>query len=602
MHSNSIAYTSLPMLSIIMAVFCSDAMAQEDTSGMAHVHGTIVLTSDLDEQVIGGTEGGKTFDALHCIYADPTFEFSQDFSLPVQVALTSEETGVVLARPVRRDAMALLLQPGHVVMIGPHYRWAQLLIGTQVPVASSLATGGIPLFGIGADLHPGIVRLQASAGISQRAAPPDTVHQLSGTYRQTMYCVRVVVGDSARSHMGLSVMHAHDDPGSIPVNPIVTRRLNDTEILTRDSLMDTPRENLVSSVDFCWRILSGLTARGEIAGSLYTRNIEGSADPDLARRYVPLLRHLYTFDSSTTADFAARFSVGYEHESWGADLVTEYVGPAYVSLGLPYLANDHLSLQSGAHASLLDNRLVLDVQGEFWRNNLPWTGSTTTFDLFGSCNAFFQAADDLSFELDVTTDATRTAERFTIPAASTTEGPIPVDTIRWTGMQNLMFSPTYTICGETMSHSISLSLAVARQDMGWDAAGNRMAPALSGVLGALYSVSFETIPLTASLGDTHTLWPAGSGIVWDDRLTAGLQYGRFRDRVVPSLNVTCGFTKPDSGGLTTQLYLSASVRCTITSGILFTLDAALNSVRYPSSADITRNDKYTLRTSLIFTP
>ncbi|MCX6185873.1 MAG: hypothetical protein NTU43_02605, partial [Bacteroidetes bacterium] len=143
-----------------------------------------------------------------------------DFSLPMSMMLSPGQSSVVYPNLPPGNLIDYVRNPNNRIGIAPKYKWAQLMLGTQVPMYSELSVGDLPVFGAGLNLSPGKFRFAVFAGTSQLAINEDTAKNIQGIYARNIYSAKIGYGKEDLSHLYLIASMMEDDTSSLRKKPV----------------------------------------------------------------------------------------------------------------------------------------------------------------------------------------------------------------------------------------------------------------------------------------------------------------------------------------------------------------------------------------------
>ncbi len=253
--------------------------------------------------------------------------------------------------------------------------WFDLGLLDVRPTYSAFTLNGLPVRGAGVSLTPGLFRLAATTGETRRAVKGSDTTQAS--FRQTLSAARVGVGrPEGGFSVNLSLVRAQDsyDPAFAWRQPLPRDSLDTTSVDTIDII--TPKENTVASLDFGLRLFGNrFSLAGEVAGSQFSRDLRAEK-LEVDYPWVPALVQPRL---SSQHDLALNASAALELMAGGRlSAAFRRVGPAFRSLGSPYLLADVQSLSGAVAQPILGNDLVLDLGYGQSRDNLSGLKMYTT--------------------------------------------------------------------------------------------------------------------------------------------------------------------------------------------------------------------------------
>jgi len=248
--------------------------------------------------------------------------------------------------------------------------WFDLGLLDVRPVYSALTLNGQAVRGAGVSLTPGMFRLAATFGETRRAVRGSDTTEAS--FRQTLSAARVGVGRTERGlSVNLNLVRAQDSYESAFAwrRPLPGDSVDTIDIIT-------PKENTVASLDFGLRLFgSRLSLSGEVAGSQFSRDLRAEK-LEIDNPWVPAFVQPRL---SSQHDLALDASAALELGTGGRlNAAFRRVGPAFRSLGSPYLLADVQSMSGAVVQPILGNDLVLDLGYSQSRDNLSGFKMYTT--------------------------------------------------------------------------------------------------------------------------------------------------------------------------------------------------------------------------------
>ncbi|MCK5115343.1 MAG: hypothetical protein KAR44_02010 [Candidatus Aegiribacteria sp.] len=239
-------------------------------------------------------------------------------------------------------------------------------IGASNPYFTNFTLNAAYLSGANFALNPGGFYFAAAGGRNRRGVEPDGDDP--GEYERNMYAVQTGLGSPYGSHLHLSMLYGKDVNGSI---------------IEDSTFRVTPSENYVASLDYGSVLFDGgLCIEGEIAGSMFTRDIRS---PGINSEEIP--QWLLDFSG-------ANVSSGF---GWALDLSSSVrfsenmisasfrrVEPGFESMGAPYIRDDEISIETRADKYFIDRQMSAGLWYRWESDNLMNTkSSTSTANTYG---------------------------------------------------------------------------------------------------------------------------------------------------------------------------------------------------------------------------
>jgi len=251
-----------------------------------------------------------------------------------------------------------------------------LAVGTAFPIYSSLVLEGSPVTGVDVEFTPGKFYTAFTAGKILSSTPGLASYQsfLSQfAYDRTLTAGRLGYGRKDDTHLFLTALYAHDKGGSPYPDSIAPPH--------------QPQENLVVGTEGQLLLFDDrLALRGEVAMSALD-NDAGAVGMDSTSDVPSWMRNVFGVSSSSAYDYAYMFAGGYSFAETGTiiTLLTKRVGPAYNSLGVPFIRNDYRRHEAKVEQGFVQRQLT--VAGYYRReeDNLgDEKSSGTKTDAFGA--------------------------------------------------------------------------------------------------------------------------------------------------------------------------------------------------------------------------
>ncbi|MCC7437187.1 MAG: hypothetical protein IT211_01685 [Armatimonadetes bacterium] len=530
----------------------SSSFAQEADSGSLQLSGQAQLAGDFygSSSSPTGFEPSVRPSSLLRLVLTPTVAYGE-FQLPITIAVSSKQTNVTTPFAPEQSFQQFLQNPLNTVSLSPKYGWAQLHLGTQTPRYSELSTGDVPGFGVGAELAPGPLLVAGFYGTTQRAIQPDSTANIIGAYRRTMLAAKLGLGDRELRYVDFTAVHVADDTTSIIGAPIG---------------FVPPQQGSLASLATFFRLSNQLSLKAEGAVSLFTRDQRSA---EFAGNDLDFLSPIQPIRESTRLDVGAMASVVFNENFWGAEAELRYLGDGFVPLGYPYQPTDLFELRFSPRAQFLDNRLILNGTIGYRINNLSGTNLQTATQILGMANVVAQLTDALMVAASYTNFGLRNN--------------IQNDTLKIrTVNQSFSITPSYTLRGESLLHTITATVALndySDANTLTGALNNSNTTSLFGT----WTTAFQAFPLTlsATLSSVQNTFSGAELSLLSAAIGGGyrLMEGRLRPslRLGWSRNTFAGFT-PDN-----SLTLQADAAWSITETLTWDLSGTTTLYSYGSS-------------------
>lgn len=305
----------------------------------------------------------------------PTLTFSSLFSVSADLMLSTEGS-------YSRQNMNILA-------LHPAWRWGRAHFGDFSSSFSKHTFQGVNVKGFGLELYPGWLRFSAGGGKTRRAVEGTVLNQ---SYEQSLVTGKIGFQLKNGSFLDIIALKVDDDPYSIkkPDNSFETI-IADTLENELDTLWVeppynpyavTPQENFVAGLAGEMRLFDQkMVISFEGSGSAYTKNTD--ADPvdadslDMPGILREPLKKIFTPRRGSNLDYAFETKARLNAGQMTVEIGTQYVGPGYVSLGLPSSVNDRrdiylsTSFRAGIHRlQIQGNRLSDNLLGQKRETNI----------------------------------------------------------------------------------------------------------------------------------------------------------------------------------------------------------------------------------------
>ncbi len=253
-------------------------------------------------------------------------------------------------------------------------------LGTTSPSYSSLTLSGVSVTGGAIELNPWLFYLAATGGQSQRSVVG--TESTDAAYSRMLVAGRFGFGKKEKSHLIFTVLHAQDDPNSIPAYTIPFDP-DTTDTLAADSVeVVTPEENYCAGAEAKLTFFNDhVTLEAEISGSEFTRDVR-TEEMNLIGIPSGLVNLIHPRLSSS---FDYAWTVKPTFDILGTKLygTIKMIGPGFVSLGVPSMRNDNFAYEAGIEKGFFNNALSLAGSYTSERDNLiNWKNYTTTYTAY----------------------------------------------------------------------------------------------------------------------------------------------------------------------------------------------------------------------------
>jgi hypothetical protein len=264
-------------------------------------------------------------------------------------------------------------QPFNQFGVSPKYKWATAHLGWRSLQFSPFTWGGLVMFGAGAELNPGKLRLAFFHGRLSKTVKEDTsqsFYNVIPTFRRIGTAFKLGFG-SASNYVDLSFLKARDDSSSYTDAP---ERLR-------------PEENAVLGISGRFLIKKHVQLGFDGAASAYTRDmsVDSTGDPELER-----LRFILPANASTQLLLAGNAFIGYVSKAFNLKFNYKRVDPDFKSMGAFIFQSDLEAFTVEPSFSLFKNKVRLHGSLGLQRDNLLKNRFATTERTIGSVNLSLQ--------------------------------------------------------------------------------------------------------------------------------------------------------------------------------------------------------------------
>jgi hypothetical protein len=567
--------SSIPLFACFIVFYSMSQIAMgQDVKKVIKVTGNVGVYGDFYNMESDSLDAvsPRRPGTLGRLVVNSSIEF-KDFTMPISLAIPTRQFGIMVPSvPQIPDApidnfKQLIKNPLNRVGIAPKYKWAQVLLGSQIPNYSELSVGDLAIFGMGINLTPGKFRFSYFTGISQLAIEEDSTRNIAGIYARKIQTAKIGLGDEDSSHIYL----------------IESMMTDDTSSLFQKPSDRNPQSGILSAIDFRINLGKRSFIKGEIAGSLFTRDNRSDETPDFSPSF---LTNVFTPKESSRMDYASVVSIGRDGNNFGIKLVGRYYGDGFVPMGYPFLQTDRMEATVDPRFSLFKSRFQFSGSIGKRLNNLSEIRAATTTQTIGSGNVFTQFSDKFSLALSYSNFGFRNS--------------VINDTFRVEMVtESWSISPTFNYRTKTSTHNYTILYAQNTfNDFNIVSGALNDNDAISATLS--YMISMAKSPLSASTMvsyfDNNTSY--GKLLTKSINITVGY---KFLDK---KLKTSAGFTfsenKIDDGNPGVQGMTTLRVRYTLKRKINLAVNGSLNVFKYGDSRPGISYRENLLRSSITY--
>ncbi len=354
------------------------------------------------------------------------------FSIPVNIMVASQSRSIS-TRSFNRFGMS------------PHYKWAKLHLGWRSLNFSQFTLSGQQILGAGFELTPGKFRAafiygkfnDAVTNISQY----NNLNNNIPLYKRKGFAAKIGYG-SSKNFIEFSYLQAKDDSTSIQgINP--------------ENVQLKPAANQVAGIKGQATLLKAVSFNIDAAASYYTRNVGG----DLLETDEKWSKFAsFSPKTSSRIAFAGEAGIRYRFSKGNIRLKYRRVGPDYKSMGAFYMQTDIAQYTAGFDLSLLENKLHLQSDLGFQKNNLAKTAVSNTERTIGNISINFIPSQAFGIGLQYSNYgiSQQIIPRLQDPATYARYDSVRISQVN----QSISISPHLFINKKTIQHSISMQVSL----------------------------------------------------------------------------------------------------------------------------------------------
>jgi hypothetical protein len=228
----------------------------------------------------------------------------------------------------------------------------------------------VPVNGINVEINPGIFYLAFAAG-----------NNIEGfndvSFSRSFLSARIGLGQKENTHFYLTALKLEDDPNSIQVSA--------------DNFFLTPQEDFVIGSEGKLSLFQKMIEiDGEAAASVFTQN---STDAEVLSSSIPgFLTKIFTPKLSTSFDYSWKGNLVFSNDpsSTYFSFGVRRVGPGFMSLAAPNVAQDRFQYQINFNQKFVDDKITLKTFYRVYNDNLiDWKLCTTKTTSYGINLGFY---------------------------------------------------------------------------------------------------------------------------------------------------------------------------------------------------------------------
>ncbi len=303
-------------------------------------------------------------------FAQGTFNISWlSFNLPISYSYSNQGENFNYQLPFEFNRLSL----------HPKYKWIQAHIGDVTMNFSPYTLSGHQFTGGGVELRPNAsIEFSAMYGRLLKATEDDGNEQTVPAYKRVGYGAKLF-WKKPNYKFGLIGFYAKDNLLSIPLIP--------------EERNIKPKENLVISLHGETTIAKKYTIKAEYASTAITKDIRAEDSAIKTSNLAGLL-----FNNKTSTEFynALKAALDINIGSMKVGVGYERVDPNYETLGAYYFNNDFENITLNLATSIFNNKLNLDFNVGYQRDNLENQKRQSLGRTVGSVNATYQLSNAIT--------------------------------------------------------------------------------------------------------------------------------------------------------------------------------------------------------------
>jgi hypothetical protein len=309
---------------------------------------------------VSGIENRRTPFSWY-ITGAPTLSIGS-FALPFSATISEQERS--------------FQQPFNQMGVSPYYKWLKLHLGYRNMMFSDYTLSGVTFLGAGIELNPGKLRAGFFYGRLRREVNEDT----SNAFAFLPSYKRMAMG----AKLGLGSAY-----NFLEFNLLQSRDILNSATISSNSLVK-PEDNLVLGAKNQWRLFKAFTvgADGALSVITYNKNLGNisldSLGPDVAR--LAVLNNYLFINTSTLAKLAGNAFAAIQANQWGLRFTMRYVEPDFTSHGVYFIQDDLLQYTVNPSFSMFKQRVNINLNGGWQRDNLDNKKRATTERAIGSAS------------------------------------------------------------------------------------------------------------------------------------------------------------------------------------------------------------------------
>lgn len=328
--------------------------------------------------------------------------------------------------------------------LSPYYKWAKLHLGWRSLNFSQFTLSGQQMLGAGFELTPGKFRAAFMYGKFNNAVTDISLYNNLNNniplYKRKGFAAKIGYG-SDKNFIELSYLQAKDDSNSVAIP---------------DTLWMKPAAaNQVAGIKGQVTLLRSISIYTDAAASYYTRDLAGNA-LETDEQWSKLAS--FTPNTSSGVAFAGEAGIRYNFSKGNIRLKYRRVDPDYKSMGAFYMQTDIEQYTAGFNLSFLKNKMHLQSDIGWQKNNLAKTAVSRSSRTIG--NVGINITPSQSFGIDMRYSNYGISQQI-IPQLNNPATIVRYDSVRISQVnQSFSFAPHLFINKKNIQHSISLQASL----------------------------------------------------------------------------------------------------------------------------------------------
>ncbi len=264
------------------------------------------------------------------------------FQIPVQIVVSTEE--VTFRQSFNRFG------------INPQIGIFTFHLGDFAGTISRYTVSGISIRGGGIEIAPRWMRFELLYGQTQRAV--NDPRAMTYAYNRMLWAGKLGFGLKDKSHIEFNFAKAKDDSNSVN--------------MPADSVNIYPQDNLVLGSNAQLVLFNNaLRLQGEFAASIHTLNTRAPKINEEDVQDIPAwVNNMYDLRLSTRVDYAYNADLRVNTKYFRGQAGYEWIGPGFISLGLPYTMNDRVKYKGNAFIQIMPGKLTFRGLYNYSHDNL----------------------------------------------------------------------------------------------------------------------------------------------------------------------------------------------------------------------------------------